>query len=772
MPRLPRLSTTTPRARLVAGALIGLLVGAALALVRHTSAVEGMELRLIDTRTKTYVGTRAPDPDLVLAVVQNEDIAALRDGAGEQFPWSLETTSLAFHWLRAAGAKAVAVDVYQFDRGKGRDEKGLPEEAPGGEDPEAKDLRARVEAARYDEIEAEKLAAAYGGATGPVVLACELTSVAPEGGPRAAELRAPHFAERLSCFPPVRARPGIERPHVNLPVLRLLRGCASVGFANAIPDGDGIVRRVAPAGRAGDVAVPSLPLSAAWIARGAGPAEEEAVRIGDARQRLGADGTFYVALRGRADSYAQVRPADLVMAGAELLERRAAAEVAGDKEWKTVQLTTKGSAVPSAVAGKVVIWGHNPSGFKDVVSVPIDDNYPGPELQATILDNLLHGDGRVAVGPGVNVAALVGLSTLLGAAGGWFRRRGLFVLLFLAGEGAVWAGAFVGFRAGHVFDLFTPSLALLVTYAAVSAYQALTEGRRNKWLDGTFRAYLSPAVIEALKKDPELLGLGGRRRELTVLFSDVKGFTSISEALSPADLVRLMNDYLTRQSACVLEEEGVIDKFIGDAVMAFFGDPVPYEDHALRACRAAVACREALAGSTPLAQSLGLPPLVNRIGLASGPAVVGNMGSERRLSYTAMGDTVNLASRLEGANKAFGSTILIAEGTYLRAKDAIVVKPLAQAVVVGKTEPIPVYELVGLLGTTAPEVVAHAEAFARAHAAVLADDLDAADRALDEASRLRPKDGPCGWLRKLVAELRAGVRERPWDGVYVLTEKG
>ncbi|MCC7136910.1 MAG: adenylate/guanylate cyclase domain-containing protein [Planctomycetes bacterium] len=771
MPRLPRLSTTTPRARLVAGTLIGLAVGSALAAARHTVAVEGLELRLLDARTKTYMGSRRPDPDIVLAVVQNEDIAALRDGAGEQFPWSLETTSFAFQWLRAAGVKAVAVDVYQFDRGKGRDEKGLPQKAPEGDDEATRDLRARIEAAEYDEKEAEKLAAAYGGATGPVVLACELTSVAPEGGARAAELRAPHFAERLSCFPPVRARPGILRPHVNLPVLRLLRACASVGFANAIPDGDGIVRRVAPAGRAGDVAVPSLPLSAAWIARGAGPAEEGAVVIGEARQRLAADGTFYVALRGTADSYAQVRPADLVVAGAELVQRREQWANEG-KDPKDVPLPTKGTAVPSAVAGKVVVWGHNPSGFKDVVSVPIDDNYPGPELQATILDNLLHGDGRVAVPPWLNAAITVGLAGLLGAVGGWFRRRGAFVLSFLGAEVAIWVGAYRAFAGGHVLDLFSPSLALLTTYAAVSAYQALTEGRRNKWLDGTFSSYLSPAVIEALKKDPELLGLGGRRRELTVLFSDVKGFTSISEALSPADLVKLMNDYLTRQSACVLEQEGVIDKFIGDAVMAFFGDPVPYEDHALRACRAAVACREALAGTTPLAQSLGLPPLLNRIGLASGPAVVGNMGSERRLSYTAMGDTVNFASRLEGANKAFGSGILIADGTYQRAKDGIVVKPLAKVVVVGKSEPIPVYELVGLTGRVAPELAAHVEAFTRAHAAVLADDLDAADAAIDEASRLRKGDGPCGWMRKLVAELRSGVRDRPWDGEYVLHEKG
>ena len=308
--------------------------------------------------------------------------------------------------------------------------------------------------------------------------------------------------------------------------------------------------------------------------------------------------------------------------------------------------------------------------------------------------------------------------------------------------GVLWLAAYQLFARGWSIDLFTPTTACVTTYAGVMGFRFLTEGRRNKWLEGTFGQYLSPAVIEALKSDPSMLGLGGKRRALSVLFSDVKGFTTISEALEPEALVRLLNDYLTRQSGKILEEDGVIDKFIGDAVMAFFGDPVPREDHALRACRAAVRCLDAVKDSDPVAHELGLEGMKNRIGINSGPAIIGNMGSDKRLSYTAMGDTVNLASRLEAANKAFGSHILIGPLTYEEAKAHIVAKPLARLQVVGKTEPVAVYELLGLVGEASPEMVRHAAAFTRAHEAVRADDLDGAERALTEAAADRPGGRP------------------------------
>jgi adenylate cyclase len=321
-------------------------------------------------------------------------------------------------------------------------------------------------------------------------------------------------------------------------------------------------------------------------------------------------------------------------------------------------------------------------------------------------------------------------------------------------------------------DVFTPLAGIVLTFSGVIAFRLLTEGRRNKWLENTFGQYLSPAVIEELKKDPSRLSLGGQRTEVSVLFSDIKGFTSLAERLPQEAIVRLLNVYLTGQSEPVLSEDGVIDKFIGDAVMAFFGDPLPHGDHATRACRAALRSQAALAALRPLEEDLGLPPIANRIGVNTGPAVVGNMGSDKRFDYTAIGDTVNFASRLEGANKAFGTRILVGETTYEQAKDAIVAKPVARLRVVGKSEPVGVYELLSLRDGVDPALLRHVEAYERAHAAVRADDLDAASRALDEATAERADDALCTWLRELVARLRAGEVPRPWDGTVVLESKG
>jgi adenylate cyclase len=211
----------------------------------------------------------------------------------------------------------------------------------------------------------------------------------------------------------------------------------------------------------------------------------------------------------------------------------------------------------------------------------------------------------------------------------------------LVGAGVV-LFAFVTFGAGTVFDLATPAVGTLLAWAATMTWKQLTEGRYNRWLEATFSYYLAPSVIESLKADPSLLHLGGSRRELSVLFSDVASFTSHSRA-------RRATVELQRYSAL---RRGLrrrrVDKFIGDAVVAFYGDPIPMADHAVRACRTALAVIDGLSALAPTWKGMGLPEFHVRLGINSGPVVVGNMGSQQRFAYTVMGDTVNLASRLEG----------------------------------------------------------------------------------------------------------------------------
>ena len=245
-----------------------------------------------------------------------------------------------------------------------------------------------------------------------------------------------------------------------------------------------------------------------------------------------------------------------------------------------------------------------------------------------------------------------------------------------------------------------------------------------------------------------------------MLFSDLQDFTRISRQLAPEQLVQLMNRYLTMHADAVLDEGGVVDKFEGDAVMAFFGDPLPQEDHALRACRTALRVVEGLDALRPYTDALGIPPLRARIGINSGPAVVGNMGSNNRFDYTCTGDTVNLASRLEGANKRFGTAILAGEATWHAVRDHLRTLPVAPVRVAGYDTPVLAHTL--LSGEARPEEQARVTQILRA---LREDDLDEARRVLDEL----PADGVRAawrsWVEGLLDDLASGRRERPWDGL-------
>jgi adenylate cyclase len=528
-----------------------------------------------------------------------------------------------------------------------------------------------------------------------------------------------------------------------------------LGFANVVPDLDGIVRRAHLVARAGDRTVLSAPLAMALLLEDA-PARltADALHLGARQVAVDPDASFVVDYRARRrGAYPRVSPAQLL--------------VWDDRREQGV-LPAEARA---ALEGRIVVWGVNAQGLQDLTPTPIDPVLDGPEFQALVLDNLLHGGGRVHAPPAAAAAWLLGLCGLTGLATFGPKRKGLPHLLALAIAGATVALAYAVFAQGTVLDLFTPLLGVLLAWAGATTLKLFTEGRYNRWLEGTFSLYLAPSVIDALKQDPRLLELGGVERDVTVLFSDIAHFTTLSELLGPPQLVTLLNRYLTAHCAAVFAHGGVVDKFIGDAVMAFYGDPIAQPDHALRACRTALDVRAALPALEPVWRGMNLPHFDVRIGLNSGRAVLGNMGSAQRFSYTAMGDTVNLASRLEGANKAFGTHILLGEATYAAVHDAVLAKPLARLGVVGREEPIAVYELVALREHATPAQVQHVEAFARAQSAARAGDLPAARRALGESEALRPGDGPCAWFRAVIDRMAAGAEPSPWSGVIVLTGK-
>ena len=290
-----------------------------------------------------------------------------------------------------------------------------------------------------------------------------------------------------------------------------------------------------------------------------------------------------------------------------------------------------------------------------------------------------------------------------------------------------------------------------------------TEGRLKAFYKQAFQHYLSPAVIERLLDDPSRLQLGGERRELSIFFSDLQGFSSISERLDPHDLTGLLNEYLTDMTDIILEEDGTLDKYEGDAIIAFWNAPLDQPDHALRACRTAVRCQEKLEQRRQEFERRAGAPFRMRIGINTGTVTVGNMGSRQRFDYTVLGDAANLASRLEGANKAFDTFTMVAESTWVQTKGAIPGREMGLLRVVGRKTPVRVFQP---LTPDTPMAEEHLQAFNQA--------LDSCQHgrwteALDVFSVL-DKDPLSAVYAKRCREL-LDKPEASWDGIWNLTEK-
>jgi adenylate cyclase len=317
-----------------------------------------------------------------------------------------------------------------------------------------------------------------------------------------------------------------------------------------------------------------------------------------------------------------------------------------------------------------------------------------------------------------------------------------------------------------------PVAQMLGMFGVATTWRFVHEEREKRRARETFGRFLAPAVVEEVLAQEGALRLGGEKRELTVLFSDIRGFTRISERLDPHALLELLNQYLAPMTDIIVSgHEGTLDKYIGDAIMAFWGAPQPQPDHALRACRAALAMCERLDALRPRWRERGLPDIDVAVGINSGSMSVGFVGSQDRFyNYTVLGDAVNLASRLEGANREYGTRILLGEETRARAGDAIVTRPLDRVRVKGKLEGVMIHELVAL-APAPPAMTAFLDRFGRGLSAYQARRWDEAAAHFREADRLRGGDPPsCAYLARCEAMRRAPPGPE-WDGVFEIETK-
>jgi adenylate cyclase len=333
-------------------------------------------------------------------------------------------------------------------------------------------------------------------------------------------------------------------------------------------------------------------------------------------------------------------------------------------------------------------------------------------------------------------------------------------------------GTWLYIAGGLVLSMSYVLLASIIAIVVINAGYYITEMAQKAQIRDAFGQYLSPKVVAELEENPDKLTLGGEEREMTAYFSDIQGFSTFSEKMTPTELVNVLNDYLTAMCDIIIGSDGTVDKFEGDAIIAFWGAPTIQDDHATRACLSALDMREALAPLRERFVKQGYHAFYARMGINSGPMVVGNMGSRQKLNYTIMGDAVNLASRLEGANKAYGSYLMISDATYQLCSDAVDVRELDTLRVVGKSEGVKVYELLGRKNTTTGLKADLVTQFQKGLDLYQQREWDAAHAAFKLATSIDKEDGPSQKYMERCASFLDNPPPADWDGIFTLDSKG
>lgn len=427
---------------------------------------------------------------------------------------------------------------------------------------------------------------------------------------------------------------------------------------------------------------------------------------------------------------------------------------------------------PGELKGKIALIGTTAPGLLDLRATPVGEAYPGVEIHANLITGML--DGAIKLKPPYILGAEVVLLLLTGLAMVLLlpllsplraTLASLLVLLFILTVNLVF------WHYGNlVLPLGSSVLMVLVLFALNMSYGYFVESRAKRQFTELFGQYVPPELVEEMSRNPESYSMEGRKAELTVLFSDVRGFTTISEGLSPENLVRLMNIYLTAMTELLRKNRGTVDKYIGDAVMAFWGAPVADADHARHAVITAMEMQAALPAVNRTLAQHGWPELHIGVGVNTGEMTVGDMGSTVRQAYTVMGDAVNLGSRLEGITKQYGVGILVGETTRKAIKD-IVFREVDRVQVKGKEEPVAIYEPLGLEGDVGKAALEEVKLWNQALRSYRAQDWDQAEVALLNLSRMAPERGLYGKYMERVAHLRKAPPEADWKGVWKFETK-
>jgi len=707
---------------------LALAVFGTVALLQAGGALQSLERKTLDARFQYLNRPAAVDSSIVLAAIDGSSFSFARNRMKVGWPWPREYYGTLVDYLHEGGAKAVVFNILF---------------------PKSDIPRANVNSKKSDENFAQAMKNA-----GNVALAMQLTAADTTQNP----LNSKHTLDQKlpSSFLVPSYNAGLA------PIPSFQGRAAALGGANIRGDEDGVVRHLPLAYRLADsITVPNLGLAALR----AGRAEESEASL-LSELPTGPTGSFLLYWYGPGgyegafrDQYISIK--SLIVSAAQL------------------KLGQEPQVPPSRFKDKTVIVGIAASKLSDQYSTPVgtkdleEASYPGMEIFATFLSNIQQGH-FLRDFLGVWLYLLVLMMTVTGACLALVRPDFIsrsFWLLISAGTVGVYLGAAV---AAFYYLLWwvpvvAPTLALVGGVTAPLVNDYLEERRRREEFRSFLRQSLSPQVIDKMVENPDALGFEGEEVEGTAFFSDIEDFTSTAEELSPREVVEDLNEYFGVATEVILDHHAMVDKFLGDGIMAVFGAPVRRSDHAEQACLAALKMNRVLEEFYRASEDTEHPPFESRVGVHTGRFVLGNVGTESRADYTAIGDTVNVAARLEQANKLYGTRILISEATYQDAQDVIEARELDLLRVTGKEEAIPVYEVLAPADELSDLQEELRGRFEEGLIAYQAGSWEQARQAFSDVLRKDPNDGPSTLYLERIEERMEESLPSNWRGVHEMT---
>jgi class 3 adenylate cyclase/CHASE2 domain-containing sensor protein len=580
-----------------------------------------------------------------------------------------------------------------------------------------------------------------------------------------------------------------ENEKAQFPIKGLRDAASALGSVTGVPDSDGIIRRLKPFTLFNGKAIPGLS-SASLLVSGKDRQlnynkRTKTIEWDGISIPIDKDGNALLRYHGLLDKYIPYKAKDILMSAE------------AQKNNDSAYMESEDFLSPNVFKDTYVFFGFYAQGLFDIFNTPISSVYPGMGCHITMLDNMLQGDFIRESAEWFNL--LIFLVVIISVVGlTIFSNRisisvaGFVIIIF-----AIIIGSFTAYQFGGLWlPMVTYLGGTLAAFITVMLYNYATEGSQKRFIKSAFSQYLSPKVIEQIIHDPSQLKLGGEKREMTAIFTDVRSFSTISEALGdPTKLVELLNFYLTRMSDIILNNQGTIDKYEGDAIIAFFGAPIHMDNHAALACRAAInmkkaeeeinrealekgfinqAVLEALAGKGIISGIDDPSPVFTRLGINSGDMVVGNMGTPNKMDYTIMGNAVNLAARLEGVNKQYDTGgILISEYTKAGIGDEFVLRPLSRVRVVGVNTPLRLYELLEIASEAPSDMLEMVKNWEQAFSLYEERDFKSAQSIFQLICDKNKKDFTAKkYFNRCVKFASSPPDEKTWDnGVDNLTEK-